>query len=260
MANIINQYGQVKVGVRIPPLYPSFVTSGLTFSYDTYNVSSYPGTGNIFYDISGKGNNMIFNNSVAQTIGTEGGNNIDWNPNGIKNFVFNYSAFGSNGSNSYGRVPLTTTDSLGYTFGGWVQNVSGGAYTFQKGMDSVYGGWAITLSVGNNSAGLTIINASSQGVSLAGNTTLINNQWYYIVGQYIHNSGLKIYVNGNLTNSMTQGSTQISLRNSPGWTIAGIASNIIGRSVISTYHMYNRNLSDSEILQNFNSNKTRYGY
>ena len=258
MANIVNQYGQVKVGVQPTPP-PTFATSGLKFNYDTYNVSSYPGTGNIFYDISGQGNNMTLLQAVLPA-GSITNSNIGWQSTGIKSFIFNYTVGGSSGSNSYGRVPLTTTDSLSYTFGGWVQNVSGGAYTFQKGMDSIYGGWAITLSVGDNSVGLTIINASSQGVSLAGNTTLINNQWYYIVGQYIHNSGLKIYVNGNLTNSMSQGSNQISLRNSPGWTISGIAANIYGRSVISTYHMYNRVLTNSEISNNFLSQKSRYGY
>jgi hypothetical protein len=248
-----------KVGWRTPPLFPSLVTSGLGFSYDAYDSTSYPGTGNILYDISGNNRNMTLLQAVLPA-GSITNSNIGWQSTGIKSFIFNYPVGGSSGSNSYGRVPLTTTDSLSYTFGGWVQNVSGGAYTFQKGMDSIYGGWAITLSVGDNSVGLTIINASSQGVSLAGNTTLINNQWYYIIGQYIHNSGLKIFVNGSLVNSMSQGATQISLRNSPGWTISGIASNVYGRSVISTYHMYNRVLIEAEILQNFNSNKTRYGY
>lgn len=190
--------------------------------------------------------------------GTQTNSNIGWASTGIKRLIFNY--VGASGSNSYGRVPLTTTDSLGYTFGGWVQNITGGGYTFQKGMDSVYGGWAITLGVGNNGVGLGIINANSQYVGLGGNTTLVNDQWYYVVGQYIHNSGLKIYINGSLANSMTQGATQISLRNSPGWTISGVAPNIQGKSVVSTYHMYNRILTDSEISTNFLSQKSRYGY
>ena len=254
-----NELGQGRVGFRTPPLFPSFVTSGLTFSYDTYNSTSYPGTGNIWYDISGNNRNMTLLQQVL-TAGTPSGSNIGWHSTGIKRLVFNYSVGGSNGSNSHGRVPVTTTDSLGYTFGGWVQNIPGGGYTFQKGMDSVYGGWSMSLSVGNNAVSLGIINASSQYVGLNGNIALTSDQWYYVVGQYTHNSSLKIYVNGVLANTINQGATQISLRNSPGWTISASATNVMGKSVISTYHMYNRILSADEILQNFNSNKTRYGY
>jgi hypothetical protein len=260
MTNIINQYGQVKLGVRIPPLYPAFVTSGLGFSYDAFDSASYPGTGNIFYDTSGNNRNMTLLNQVLPS-GTPSGSNISYVNTGIKRLVFNYSAGGSNGSNSYGKVPLSTTiDANGYTFGGWVQNITGGGYTFQKGMDGVYGGWAITLSVGDASASMGIINANSQYVGFGSNLTLTSNQWYYVVGQYVHNTSLKIYVNGVLANTVNQTTTQISLRNSPGWTISGVATNIQGKSVVSTFHTYNRVLTSDEILQNFNSNKSRYGY
>lgn len=247
-----------KVGWRSTPMYPEFITDGLKFSYDTFSTSSYPGSGTTFYDISGQNNHMTLFMQVLPA-GSSSNSNIGWEATGIKRFYFNYSPY-SSGGNSYGRVPLSTTDSLGYTFGGWVQNVTGGSYTFQKGMDGVYGGWSLALSVGSNGVSLGSINTSSKYVGVSGNITLTDNQWYYVVGQYIHNTSLKIFVNGVLANSINQGVNQISLRNSPGWTISAPSNSLRGRSVVSTYHMYNRILDESEILQNFNSNKTRYGY
>jgi len=235
------------------------VTTGLLFNYDVARLSSYPETGSVLYDNSGNNNNMTLLQQVLP-IGSSSISNIGYGSTGIKRLVFNYSAGGSNGSNSYGRVPLSTTiDANGYTFGGWVQNVSGSGNVFTKGSDGVYGGWSIALYFGGGSIVLQIVNASSQGASVTGTYTNTLDKWYYITGQYIHGSGLKVFVNGELINSMTQGANAISLRNSPGWTIAK-ESSTPHRCVVSTYHLYNRILTSSEILQNFEATKSYYGY
>jgi len=245
------------------------VTKDILFNYDANRISSYPATDSSWpgtlYDNSGNNNHMTlmsFLTSVVLPADNSSGtpNNIGYIRYGIKGFVFNYSALGSNGSTNYGKVPLSTTvDSNGYTFGGWVRNVSGGAEAFTKGSDSLYGSWSLSLYFGGGTISLSIINASSQSASVSGSYTDTIDQWYYITGQYIHGSGLKVFVNGQLVNSMTQGATAISLRNSPGWTIAK-PSSTAKRCVVSTYHAYNRVLTSTEILQNFNATKSYYGY
>ena len=251
-----NNLGQARVGWRIPPLYPSFVTSGLTFSFDAYDSTSYPGTGNIWYDISGNNRNMTISPQVITPGQTDNG--AAWNTSGgIKRFGFGVD--GGYGGNSYGGFSYSPSITSGLTFGGWAKTNTSGAYTFVKGADGIYGGWDMQFSLGSTSVGMVILNTSYQGVGLSGNISLSNNTWYYIVGQYIHNVGLKIYVNGVLTNTLNQSGLQMVNRGT-GWTINAVTSTIIGKSIVSTYHMYTRILSADEILQNFNSNKTRYGY
>jgi hypothetical protein len=256
MANIVNGLGQVKVGVKPTPP-PTFVTSGLRFSYDAFNPTSYSGSGNTWYDISGNNRNMTIYPSVIQA-GQVFVNGAAWNTSGgIKRFGFVTDS--GYGSNSYGGLSLSDNITTGLTFGGWAKTNTYGAYTFCKGMDGVYGGWDMQFSLGATSLGLTILNTSYQGVGLSANLTLTNNTWYYIIGQYIHNVGLKIYVNGVLANTLNQTGLQMVNRGT-GWTINAITNTIKGQSSVSTYHMYNRILTDSEISTNFLSQKSRYGY
>jgi hypothetical protein len=44
--------------------YPKIVTNGLVLCLDAANPSSYPGTGNTWYDLSNNGNNFTLSNSV----------------------------------------------------------------------------------------------------------------------------------------------------------------------------------------------------
>ena len=258
MANIINQNGQVKVGFKTPPLYPSFVTSGLTFSFDAYNTTSYPGTGNIWYDISGNNRNMTLSPQVVYPVGTMALGPVWNNTGGIKRFSFNQGD-GGWGTGAYAGFSYSPSITNGFTFGGWAKTLTNGSNTFVKGVDGRYGGWDMIFSLGSTSVGLTILNTSYQGVGLNGNITLTNNTWYYIIAQYIHNVGLKIYVNGVLANSLNQPGLRIVNRGT-GWAITNVATNITGNAAVSTYHMYTRILDDSEILQNFNAYKSRYGY
>ena len=248
---------QTKIGWRpyVNPIVP-LISSGLGFSYDAFDSTSYPGNGNIFYDISGNNRNM----TITPKVIAPGELNLGAAFNtsgGIKRFGF--VADGGYGSNSYGGVSYSPSITSGFTFGGWVKTNTNGGYTFQKGADGIYGGWDIIFSVGSDNISFTILNTSYQGVGVSGNIALTNNTWYYVTGQYIHNVGLKIYVNGVLTNTLNQSGLQMVNRGT-GWTINSVATNIMGRSIVSTYHMYTRVLTSGEILQNFNSNKSRYGY
>ena len=117
-----------------------------------------------------------------------------------------------------------------------------GWFTFQKGADSLYGGWDIQFSLASTSVYMVMLNTQSQGVSLSGNITLTNNTWYYVICQYVHNVGLRIYVNGVLANSLNQANLQMANRGT-GWTINAAASSVKGSTIVSTFHMYTRVLT-----------------
>lgn len=248
---------QAKVGWKpyVNPIVP-LISSGLGFSYDAFDSISYPGTGNILYDISGNNRNMTISPRVI-TPGQQINGAVFNTTGGIKRFGF--VADGGYGSDSYGGLAYQPSITNGFTFGGWAKTNTNGWFTFQKGADGLYGGWDIQFSLASTSVYMVMLNTQSQGVSLSGNITLTNNTWYYVICQYVHNVGLRIYVNGVLANSLNQANLQMANRGT-GWTINAAASSVKGSSIISTFHMYTRVLTSEEILQNFNSNKTRYGY
>lgn len=241
------------------------VTDNLLFNLDVDRPGSYPGTGATWSDNSGNGNNgtIVPAVIVPNSIGTNGA--AYWST-GVKHFSFN-NVDGAYGSNSYLKIPLSTTiDTNGYTFGGWVKNTTTDTVTrISKGADGIYGGWAMTLSISNTGVSALLCNSFSQSPSLSATYTITLNNWYYVVCRYNHKSELKLYVNGVAVATLAQATpitnaNEISMRNSPGWVVGAMATNSTSKSTIATFHAYNRVLADAEILQNFDATKANYGY
>ena len=85
--------------------------------------------------------------------------------------------------------------------------------------------------------------------------------WYQIVGTY-SNGNRRIYINGSLVSSDTQ--TGVIQTNSSGCSIGAYGGYSGGRSYfydgnLAIIRVYNRELSASEVLQNFNSTRSRFG-
>jgi hypothetical protein len=80
------------------------------------------------------------------------------------------------------------------------------------------------------------------------------NTWYYVIVTYAKSSYLKIYINGSYENQVATNSG--TLRSSEIWKLAIEAS----YSKIGEFGLYNRVLSAAEILSNFNTRKSLYGY
>lgn len=89
------------------------------------------------------------------------------------------------------------------------------------------------------------------------NLSLTTNQWYYVVGTY-DNISIKIYINGiyynatNVTGNIQNTSNSLNLG---AWQSGADPFN--GR--LSIGQIYNRALTPSEILQNYNAQKSRFG-
>lgn len=98
---------------------------------------------------------------------------------------------------------------------------------------------------------------TSGRVTLNSGTTPSTNTWYNLVGTY-DGSNMKIYVNGvedgtkSESNSLATNSNSLILG---GWT--GAADDFNGKA--SCMKLYNRALSASEVLQNYNALKGRFG-
>lgn len=87
-----------------------------------------------------------------------------------------------------------------------------------------------------------------------------NGVWYHLVGVYINNVGSRLYKNGQLVGS----STFTTALNDYG-TVLHIGGNVGWNATytldanIDIIRVYNRALTDSEVLQNFYAHRNRYG-
>ena len=86
---------------------------------------------------------------------------------------------------------------------------------------------------------------------------IAQNNWYHAVGTY-DGSNVKLYVNGVL--QLTTASTTVPTRSNLGIILMRRwdAGDYFGGH-LSTVKIYNRALSASEILQNYNATKGRFG-
>jgi len=206
--------------------------------------NSYPGYGTIWTDLSGKGNNGTLYSGVTYS-STNGG------------FLsFNGSATG------YVNVVNSTSLNFGtgsFTIEAWIKFASyGGDYRtlISKGAGGGFSGWRFGLNI----AGVPhILIGDTVGYndSDLGSTAVGLNAWHYLTVVFDRTSNATAYVDG-----VNKGSSSIATKNGSVDNTSGIA---IGNSYayyngqIGAVYIRNVALSASDINQNFNTLKGRYG-
>jgi len=247
MGVIIN--GGMNIGsggilISSPYISPPIVTDGLILYLDAGNSNSYPGSGTTWTDLSGNSNNgtlingPTFNSANGGSIFTDGTD--DWI------------------STSYSG---SAADS--YTFSVWFNNdnYSEAKYILVRGRDGAGSGWSLHLAItttGTAQAGVVPTVPSVVGLGTVGTITLALNTWYYITGVWTAGSSIQCYVNGVLDGTTSTSGT--SLRTSTnGWSIGSISTSLFTSGYNAVAQVYNRALSDTEILQNYNAQKLRFG-
>jgi len=216
------------------------VTNGLVLNLDASNYLSYPQSGTTWTDTSGYGNNGTLTNGPTWSVVNGGYISFD----GIDDYVVIPSNSNLNNGNNI-------------TVEAWVLCSNWSNYTHPmivaKGINVE---WILWKSNDVGFVGKLGWRAAGQAYST---TTLENNVWYQCVGS-VGPSGTKVYVNGILQG--TNGTTALSVSNNnvtiATGLVSGSPSNLLGANVAIT-RIYNRQLSDSEVSQNFNSTKTRFG-
>ena len=213
---------------------PRIATSGLVFYLDAANPQSYPGSGTTWRDLSGNGNNGTLNNSPG--FNSDNGGSI----------VFD-------GSDDYVTFPVITNTIFSIDF--WYK---------MGGNDGTYGYFA---SSGSN--GLAI----SEG---GGGDGLVYGKFYYWLGNanvladipsttdwnhicvLINTStnNIDLYGNGIILGNFTVSATTPSVSDI-GRFVGGNSHFLKGN--LASYKIYNRALSASEVLQNYESTKARFG-
>jgi hypothetical protein len=213
--------------------YESIVTSGMVMNLDAGYTPSYPKTGTIWYDLSYSGNNGTLIN--GPTYSSDNGGSIVFD--GVDDYVIVNS-----GANILSNVNYTKTAWFYVTNFATANNIissnGGGQHAF----------WLASgnkLNAGHNGAWSTVVST----------TTLSLNTWYFGAVTFSTTSGWKLYLNG------VQESTSVNTTTFTGigdLSVGSYWSNNFFTGRISIGQIYNRILSASEILQNYDAQKSRY--
>ena len=216
---------------------PNIVTDGLVFYLDAANTKSYISGSSTWTDISGFQRNGTLTN--GPTFNTASGGNIVLD--GSNDFV----TFGD-----VAALNFTTAFSIGCWFR---------ASAVQPSVDSAimgnlnglpYNGYMLWYNSN------TVDFYYNSGIRANSTTTIVSNVWYHVMGIWT-GAAAQIYLNGVLNVSTAQATGPLT-----GSTLFTVGQYQASRNFagnISACSAYNRALSATEVLQNYNATKGRYG-
>ncbi len=243
---IVQNYNASK-GRYITP--ENIVTNGLVLNIDPANSSSYSGVGNTIYDLSGFGNTGTLTNGPTFTALNGGNINFD-------------------GANDY----LTIGDKLdfgynSYSFSTWVKldSVTGNRTVYSKSVADYQPYRYALLIINNKFRPFMRGNLNDADVEFDSTLTLTTSTWYHVAAVYERSSTLKLYINGSLDSSASISHWQnLDIQNNYTFKIGAYAdpsdnANYFIDGLISQFLAYNRALSATEVMQNYNATKGRFG-
>lgn len=224
---------------------PKIVTDGLVLCLDANNVKSYPGSGTTWSDLGGSGLNGA-----------------------MTNITYTYPYFGYNGASSQVNISnnaLLQPGNGDWTMETWVSPSNIAATQVIFGKFSAGGAAAnSSYSVRHNVSGY--INAEfGDGTS----TVVTSTQYFPKLNTWAHltyvwtvtgTKALQTYINGSFTGSISHTKTSVLNTNTSlyvGSYNGGEYSQWFTGS-IGLVKLYNRSLSGSEVLQNYNATKGRF--
>ncbi len=234
-----NNHITMRLGLLLKPI--DFTTNNLTLYYNPAMTESYSGSGNTVNDISGNGMNGTLSNVTTTA-----------------------TAFTFNGSNSQVSIPdnaILEPGNGNWTIEIWFKpTVLNGTVLGKYNNGGDTGNISYALRMGSNFIRADFSNGSTGLVS--DNYTLTPNNWVQMV--YVWNKTnnvLYTYSNGVLKQTKTitisgilNSSTNLFLGSYNGGEYAQYFNGQIG-----VVRLYNKPLTDSEVLNNFNTTKGTYG-
>jgi hypothetical protein len=239
-------YGQTDkllVNQDYPADYPYIVMDGLVFNLDAGITQSYPGSGTTWTDVNGLGpkNNGTLINGVGFNSSNGGSFVFDGtNDNAYTNSDINLLPLGdSSRTMSYWIYPTKNTPQTLIQIAG---------YGLDNGVGNLFAG-----SISSN--GKSFLWANSNNYTSTHNITL--NTWQQIT--WVKTAGnIVCYKNGVADNG---GSYTINTVASRPYMGQVYLSNIYDKyeGNIGNFYIYNRALTATEVLQNFNAQKGRFG-
>ncbi len=231
----------------------NIVTDNLVFSMDPANPKSYPGSGNLVYNLK----NIPFTGSLL------GDTTVVINPN---TFVFDYD--NDNDKISF-QIPPTLNLTTSLTLEAWINQEQLAHVNHGDGIISIGDG-------SSNSANYEVIILNDKSVYFRletgdgekfynpTSTTIDLNKWYHITCTFDTSTTMEVYINSiriDTGGTTAQGET-INTDNNIFYIgqrhvhSTGDLSTFGG--FISACKIYNKALDENEVLQNYNALKSRF--
>ena len=217
---------------------PKIVTNGLVLYLDAANPYSYVSGSTVWNDISREGNNVTLVNGPGYSSANGG------------SIIFD-------GVNDYGVLPYhKSMDNTNTTLSVWIKT------TFVIGPNTrhyVFDGLGHkTMLFVDESYELNFVISLGTFQEVNYNAPVIaSNTWVNLVGTY-NGSEMNLYINGTLVNSLSV-SGNIDSTTNPGRIMDYIGDGYETEGLATNFMMYNRGLTASEVLQNYNATKGRFG-
>jgi hypothetical protein len=216
---------------------PKIITDGLVLCLDAANTKSYPGSGTIWSDLSREGNNGTLTN--GPTFNSANGGSI------VFDGINDYCDVGVNRNIPIGNQP--------YTISVWFNSNS---FSGNRGFVG-WGGYGVQHQV----TAFRLLNNGFRNYwwsndQDSGNLNMIIGQWYNAVALF--NGTLRqIWLNGVLLVSGIAFNHNVPY--STNLTVGRTSTNEYFSGRLGPTLIYNKGLTSTEILQNYNATKSRFG-
>lgn len=231
---------------------PSIVTNGLVLNLDGGNINSYPGlngNGNTWFDLSGNGNNGTLVNGVGFNSNNGGALSFD----GFNDYI------------SIGTPSVLNGLQLPLTICGWANlSSSSGSRTIYGVYKNVLGGQLYSLLRVDSGVLKYYTSNSGGGFQAQGTLSPSLNSWNFYavtVSGTLSSPTVNIYLNTS-SQTFSYGALTASPDLAVDFRIGANQANPTTEAwsgSIGQVSVYNRALSASEIQQNYNATKTRFG-
>ena len=242
---------------------PNVVEDGLVLALDAGNTQSYPGSGTILTDLTGSNNGTI--DGSTHNSGDGGYFIFDGTNDNIKipyTADSNISDALFNGSNNFTVEFWFNADNL----------PSDGGTDYRKSQVLLGGGgraFAIVFgdSLDDKEVGVRMSMGSYTSPVGSGANSINNNTWYNVIITYDSSSGFVLYLNGEQkSTSSTTGNIGTQEFDTSNKIIGCLSDDTVSTTrrdrffdgKISICRIYNKVLTASEVLQNYNAIKGRY--
>jgi len=246
---------------------PNIVTNGLVLALDAANTKSYPGSGTSWSDISGYSNTITNAGSVGPIFGNTGSiAYFDYSANltGSGTYGAAYTEAGSNLNNT-----LATSS---FTIEMWISrntaNVGLGDRESLFSNTTNTPGWRFGLGA-SNALYYLVGGAGGAGYNegiVGSNYLILDGRWIHVVMVYdrqaqLGSYAMYAYANGNYQGTVALSSAVTSsFVGSGGVVTPGISVACCGsyKGRVAKLSVYNRAITASEVLQNYNGQKSRF--
>jgi hypothetical protein len=232
----------------------NIIDDGLVLYLDAGNSASYSGSGTTWTDLSGNDNTGTLTNGPTYSSANGGSLSFDGNNDYVS---FNTSSFPS------GATSFSVNCFIKWSGNGTFTN----DVIFSYGRD----GFNNDVTVWVNNSGFAELQFGSDTGKVSSTTLISTGVWYNICATY-DKTQTKIYLNSVLEGTTNYSNGNIILDNNVNGNTGAIGAKISGFGPITSpqrygtfngniplVQLYNRALSATEIQQNFNSVRSRFG-